>query len=342
MGIFVSRLSGTLTAEWSHQLGTALNAGIPILSILESESMKPIIKRVSKEYWLDILSAVRSGLSLHEALMRHEECFPKLFLAMLKVGEESGHLGEILIELSKYYDNMNKIAHSFRSALVWPTIELVMAICIVGLVILVQGILDVDMLGLGITGISGLIKYLLFLGGLGAIITFLFVWGKQNFDRISFLFYFLDKIPVVGKVLRTFALTRLTRGLQMTLMTGMDPFQAVDLAFDASAYPPIRNKKEQVKSVLASGGTFFESFRSIRAFDDLMLMQVHIGEESGSIPEVMDRLSDLYMDKSMNMMNTVKQIGQALFFLLIAAIIIFFIFRLFSFYYGMLTSIGTG
>lgn len=340
MAIFSAKLSGQLLAAWCRQVGNALNAGLSILSIMESEAMRPTVKRVSQRVWNDVVEALQSGSTLAGALRRREEYFPELFISMVEVGEKAGNLGEILLELADFYEQLLKLRKTFMLSLIWPIIQIIIVILVIGLVILIQGALNFDMLGLGITGFSGFLKYLAFLGVIGITCFAAYLWLRNNLTRSRWIVGILDRIPKIGTVFRTFAISRLTRSMHLTMKTGMDIYEALELSFRSAAYPPISRYYTQIKTILSTGGTIFEAFRSCRIFSDLVLMELHVAEETGTIPESMGRIADEYFEESILRAKTLTLLGGVAVGLFVAGIIIFFIFRLAFFYIGMIQSAG--
>lgn len=350
-------LSQKTLAGWCRRVGISLNAGLDVVRVLQREAhnrgggkivrssdMKqpepePTFRFFGNSIWQEIAASVAHGNSLHESLAQQDGAFSELFVSMVQVGEESGHLSETLLELADYYDRLIELRQSFLRSLILPIFELCIALVIVGIMILILGFLpDMDILGLGLVGVPGFIKYvtfLAFLGG-GGLVAYLFL--KNEVMKIKIVHYFVNYIPKIGPVFRTLALTRFTWALHLTMSTGMDIRKALTLAFSAAAYAPITDKLPTVLREIDAGGSLFEGFLAANVFDDNLLMFVQSGDESGTVPEAMHRLSGEYFQQCIDRLKTLSILGYFLIFGTVAGIIIFFIFKFFFFYLGLLNS----
>lgn len=349
-------LSQQSLAGWCRRVGLSLTAGLDIVRVLQREARSRSDKGQSSTFslvgsvtggtvWEEVAESVAHGNSLHEALVQQEGVFNELFVSMVDVGEKSGHLGETLLELADYYDQLIELRRNFLRSLMLPIFELCIALTVVGIMILVLGILQeqlggADILGLGLIGVSGLVKYVTFLAVLGVSGFVAYMFMKNNAMQFKILHYVVDYIPKIGPVFRTLALARLTWALNLTMSTGMSVHEALNLSFSAAAYGPITDKLSTVLREIDAGGSLFEGFLAAHTFDETMLMFMQSGDESGNVPEAMARLSREYFQQCIYRLKTLSIVGFFLIFSLVAGIIIFFIFKIFSFYVGMINAAG--
>ena len=167
---------------------------------------------------------------------RHRRLFPALVRELVVVGEQTGHLPEVLKQLTEHYDEQLVLRRVFIRAIAWPMMQLTMALVVVGLLIYIMGWLPatgrdrVDLLGFGLRGTSGLIVYLLFLAAVAASI-YVFIRaiaaGKLWTAHVQRL---LLRLPQIGKALRTLAVARFAWTLQLALEAAMDVKHALSLA----------------------------------------------------------------------------------------------------------------
>jgi len=332
------RLSHDHLAGWCRRVGISLNAGLDIVRVLEREAAQRSGSYSASQCWRSVSESVAQGDALYEALEQRKEQLNDLFIAMVQVGEKSGRLGETLLDLSDYYSKLVELRQSFLRSLILPIFELCIALFVVGVMILILGFLpgNMDILGLGMVGVSGFFKYVTLLVCLGAF-GFLVVWFlRKNAFHLQFVQHIVDYIPKIGPVFRTLSLARLTWALHLTMRTGMDVKEALTLSFTAAAYGPITGKLKIVLNEIESGSTLYEGFLACRYFDEMMILHFHSGDESGNLPEVMNRLSQEYFQQCVFRLKTLSVIGFFLVFMFVAGIIIFFIFSMFSFYIGQI------
>lgn len=336
------RISNEQLASWSRRVGVSLEAGLDLVRVLQREGKARSGGGFAfANCWNNIAESVVQGESLYEALLLEKEQFNDLFISMVKVGEESGHLSETMLDLADYYDRLVSMKRNFMRSLTLPLFELGVALFIVGIVILILGFLpgDVDMLGLGLVGVSGLVKYLILLAFLGFGIFGLYWFTKNNAMRLKLVHYVLNFVPKIGPLLRKLSLARLTWALNLTLRTGMDVREALRLSFTAASFGPVSDNLSRILEELDRGSTLFEAFLSCNSFDETLMLHLQSGEEAGGIPEAMERLSHDYFEECLNRMKTLSVFGYFLAFFLVAGIIIFFIFRMVVFIAGMYQSV---
>jgi len=321
-----------------RRVGIATNAGLPLVSSIKREAAGNRNSRL----WADVAASIEDGNSLAESLRPHQKKLTEMFVALVEVGEESGRLGETLLELADYYDRMNDIRRDFLKSLVWPIIELVAAVVVIGLMILICGWLTemtgtkIDPLGLGLIGVKGLAVYLVFLGAVVGIGCALYQFMKQSVERSRAVHYFLLRIPKLGALLKTLALTRLTWGLHLTFRTGMDVRRALTLSFRAVGFAPISDNLPAMLQTIDGGGNLTDAFLAANHLDGDLISCVDSGEQAGTLPELMTKLSTQYFQQSLLNLKVLSVFGGFAVYGCIAIVIILVIFRLASFYVGIL------
>lgn len=331
-------------ADFCRRVGISVNAGLGLIDSIKREAPR----QRSAKIWLDVVQRLEDGDSLAESLQPHQRRLGEMFVALIDVGEQSGHLGEMFNELADYYDEMLKIRRDFLKSLILPAMELGAAIVIIGIIILVLGFLqsltgaDMDILGFGLVGVSGFIKYVVFLSIVGATGTCLYFWVKQSVNRSRAVHYFLDRIPKIGKLFRLLALMKLTWGMHLTMRTGMDVRRALKLSFQGVRYAPVSDNLPIILDVLQRGGSLTDAFLSAKHLDGDLVTSVDTGEQSGSLPELMHKMSQRYLQESLLQLKIVSTVGAFVVYGCIMAVIAFMIFRIAMFYIGMLNDAAAG
>jgi len=165
--LFAPRAATKPMTELLRRIGLSLEAGIDIRKVLANESARttgPMRSRV-----LDMSDAVSRGSPLAEAMARTGEYFPQLVRELVNIGEQTGHLPEVLRQLVVHYEQQQALRRSFTSTIAWPMIQLGMSLAVIGFLIWFSGVIrgmtgnPTDLLGLGLTGNFGLIIYVVFL-----------------------------------------------------------------------------------------------------------------------------------------------------------------------------------
>ncbi len=326
---------------WCRRVGTSLNAGVDLLTALEREASRGRTASTRK-HWQQVLHHVRQGVSLEDALNREPKFFPELFREMVTVGSESGHLGETLLEVADYYDYMTRLKRSFLASLIWPAIELTIALVVIGVFILALGFIEnitgtrVDPLGLGLIGLPGFLVYLAFLSAIaGGIYGIYWLARKSAATSLTLQRWFL-RLPVMGKAVRHLAMARITWAMHLTFQTGMDVSRAVKISLRASLLAPFSRTVDEIHREITRGEPLFTAFQRTGVFDADFLDALLMGEQTGQIPESMKHLSGEYFSRAKNSLQGMAVLGFFLAFFAVAGIIIFAIFRIAWFYFSQI------
>ncbi len=298
--------------------------------------------------YIMIRSAVSRGEPLAEALRETGGFFPPLFCELVEVGEQSGHLAEVLRQLAENYNHQITLRRKLRSELAYPVIQLAMALSIIGGVIWLMGLIkamtgqEVDILGFGLVGTPGLIVYLAILGaiGLGGVV----LW--QNIRRGMLwtrpLQALIMNIPALSAPLVTLALARLTWSLALTMEAGMELRQALSLSLRSTHTFRFVDQIDPIWRSIRSGSELHEAMATTGVFPPRLTDAVGVGERSGRLSETMQLLSDQYQDEARAALAVLAKIAGIVVWMGVATMIIFFIFRIASFYVGILNNAARG
>ena len=319
-----------------RNLQTLLSSGVPLLKALRTAGSNVRDPRVRKAM-AAVELAVRKGEDLSAAFAR-TDAFPPLAIEMIHVGEETGELPEILRHLALHYENLHKMRRMFYAAIAWPAFQLIAAILIIGLMIAIIGALSkgtpIDVLGLGLTGTSGAITWLVLtfgtLGGLLLAYTLIVASasGKRVLDPL-----FL-RIPVIGGCLRSFALARFSWALALTQQTGMGLDRCVDTSLRATSNGAYIAVSPQVTAMVMAGEEITDALRETRLFPETFLQTVEVADASGTLPESLERLSPHLEEDARRSLTMLVAVAGGLIWVMVAGFIIFLIFRLAFFYIG--------
>ena len=316
-----------------HQLG----AGLAIRQVLKKQSergrhsLRPITGRLS--------DALQQGTSLGRALDVEKDAFPPLFLSMVKVGENTGHIAEIFGELERYYGLELQLRRQFRSQTFLPIIQFVFAVAILAGVIYIVGILGGNKPMLTIFGLSGAAGSLAFLGAvasvLGTIAALYFIvsrLGRQQawMDRI------LLGTPALGSCLRALAMSRFTLALQLTLDSGLSITKALQLSLDATGNAYFAAAADDIVRALNNGQTLHEALEASGVFASDFLEMIASSEVSGSVPEMMRVLAQQYQEETARQLTMLTRVAAGAVWCGVAAFIIWAIFRLAGVYFDAL------
>ena len=171
--LFAPRIGLKRLAQLSHRLGTALDAGVEVRKSWDREAQSgPAYHRARMQ---QISRAISRGQSVPEAVRQTGDYFPEFFREMVELGDRTGRLDRVLKRLADHYDHLVSLRWIFLAGIAWPVIELLIAIGVIGVLIAVLGWVSrvtgetTDLLGFGLVGVPGLIRYAVLLSRLSRL-----------------------------------------------------------------------------------------------------------------------------------------------------------------------------
>ncbi len=337
--LFSPRISTRHLAELCQRVATALHAGVDVRTVWRNEARRS--QRIAaRAKFRAISEAIERGADIREALDATGDYFPELFREIAHVGSQTGHLDEAFAQLGENYEFQLALRRGFLTSIAWPLIELGLAVLIIGFLIWVLGVIGsirgttIDILGFGLVGTPGLVKYCTFLAVVAGAVFFLWQAIRRGLAWTRPVQRFLIRLPGLGTAIESLALGRLSWALHLTLNAGMDARRAVALAVKASRNARYTDQMRSIDSWIAQGGSLYEAFDQAMVFPQQFMDVLAVGEQTGMVVESMKKLADQYREKSQAAMKVLAVVGFFLTFALIAAIMIALIFRIFSFYLG--------
>lgn len=329
-------------ATFCRSLATMLHSGVNILKAFKvagGKSHHPRLKRISEE----IIDQLRKGSDVSTAMREQGGAFPELMIDLVHVADQTGALPEVLKALADHYDNLVRLRRTFLGAITLPVIQLLAAIFIVagliwllGMIGSMNGTKPFDVLGLGLTGTAGALTWLGGCFGTAVAGTFLYFFLANGLKGRMFVHQLLLRIPVIGGCLQSFALARFSWAFALTQQAGMSINPSLESSLKATGNGAYAASIPVVTAMVTEGEDLSYALMETKLFPREYLELVRVGEASGTVPETLDRLSPQLEDqarRSLSAMTTA--LGWAIWGF-VAAIIIFFIFRIALMYVGLI------
>jgi type II secretory pathway component PulF len=323
-----------------RRLSTALGAGVDVRKVWTREAERatgPARKRFES-----IVSAINKGTPMAEAVAACGNYFPELFRAMLHVGEKAGHQSEVLREMAERYEHQIVLRRAFINAIWWPMTQLGLAIAVIGLLIWVMGMLPtqngkpIDILGFGLIGTDGLVKYLLIIGGIALVIALIVRAIMRGALWVRPVQRLILRIPKIGRAFQTLALARLAWTMHVTFGSGMELKEAITLSLRSSRNAEYSETADAVWTSIRRGSDLHDALDSTASYPREFLDTIEVGEQSGRLSESLGKLAEQYEDEARAAMAILTRMLGFLVWLLVAGLIIMMIFRLAGFYLGII------
>ena len=292
------------TQAISAELAVLLRAGLPIDSALKVQI--DMCSKASLESLLqELLETVKGGKPLSEGLAAYPEYFGTFYVNMVRSGEASGRLGEVLQRLAEYLERQREVRSSVVSALTYPAIlacvALISVAVMLGFVVPQFEALFADM-GEGLPGMTRLVIalgdvvrgwgwLLLLLGGL--LVVVLRRWlrggeGQRWRDRR------LLALPVLGGLVEKYELARFARTAGTLLDNGVPLLTAVNIASNTVGNTVVRGTLDGLPGSIKAGRRVSDTLAESDGFSPLMVQMVRVGEESGRLDEMLLELAKVY------------------------------------------------
>ena len=288
---------------FSRQLHSLLKAGIPITRALTGlqESAAPAMAEVVR----NTRESLESGNALSMSMARQHGVFSGFYIAMVKVGELTGRLDEVFLRLFHHLAFERLMRDQVKSALRYPTfVVIVMAIAIVVINLFVIPAFQKVFEGFGaqlplmtrvLIGFSHFCvvgwPYLL-AGSVAAVFGFR-SWvatepGRYTWDRLRL------RLPVAGKILRKATLARFARSFALALRSGVPVVQAMAVVSSTVENDYIARAIDKMRENVERGDSVLHTAAASHIFTPIVLQMIGVGEESGTLDEMLSEVADFY------------------------------------------------
>ncbi|NLE37465.1 MAG: hypothetical protein GX621_05510 [Pirellulaceae bacterium] len=340
--LFSPRIRNPELARLCRRLSTSLAAGIDLRSIWRREAGASGRGALLARF-RTVRDAVADGESMADGLDACGDFFPPLFRQLARVADETGGGAEVFRQLAEHYDEGIRRRRIFLAACTWPFLQLTATVFIVGLLIWIMGMIgdgQTDVLGFGWTGRSGLIRYVALVSCIGLVAALLIRAFQRGVMWIRPIQRAVLRVPFIGPPLETLALSRLAWVMHLTMNTGMDVRRALRLSLESTNHARYIDQIPTIDRAIAGNDTIHEAFLQAGNYPADFLDSLAVGEESGRLIASMEHLSEQYQDRARSALAALMTVAGFLVWAVVAAIIVFIIFRLFFFYLGVLNDAG--
>lgn len=289
---------------FTRQLATMISAGITLLDALEILSIQienPGFKKVVS----NVAEDIRTGNDLSKALSKYPKCFSDIYVNMVKAGEVSGQIDEILVRLAEYLEDAAKLKREIKSAMTYPVVSLVLILGItmflmIGVVPSFKPVfesLDIELPGItqAVLDASDIIKdnWLATLGVLVAIVIGLVVF-KRTRQGARIIDWLKLKAPVFGPLFRKVALSRFSRTFSTLVKSGVPILGALEIVAATSGNSIINDAVLDAKESVKNGNTLAEPLSKSWVFPPMVTRMISIGEKSGALEGLLEKISTFY------------------------------------------------
>jgi len=306
---------------FSRQLSTLLNAGLPLLQSLRNVVNQTQNKNL-KIVLDNIITSVEGGSAFSASLAKHPTVFNRVFVSLVAAGEASGTLDKALERLANQQEKDAEILSKVRGAMIYPAVVLLVMIAVVGFII-IKVLPQVQIMYEGIPGANlpfitkvllGVSKFIikfwlviLIVIGLGVFL--LSRWartggGEQIIDKAKM------KIWPIGQLFMKMYMARFARTGQTLVASGVPLIQMLEITGDAISNVHVEKSLQKATEKVKGGKSLSTSLTGDPNFLELVPNMLAIGEQSGSLEEMMGKIADYYereVEREINNIQTLVE-----------------------------------
>lgn len=301
-------------ALFTRQMATMMKAGVPLVQSfeivgdgLENPRMRALV--------IEIKDGVAAGTGFAASLRQHPKYFDDLFCSLVDSGEQSGALETMLDRIATYKEKTEQLKAKIKKAMTYPLAVLSIALIVTG-ILLVKVVpqfadtfssfgAELPAFTLFVMDISNVVQDIWYVI-LGGIIVGLYIFGQarlksQKFsdgvDRVTL------KLPVIGGIVYNSVIARFSRTLSTTFAAGVPLIDALTSCAGAAGNALYRDSIFRIRDEVSTGMTMHSCLRSQGIYPAMMIQMTAIGEESGSLDEMLDKVAEYYEDEVDNMVD---------------------------------------
>ena len=306
-------------AVFTRQLATMLKAGVPLVQsfdIVAEGAEKPRMKELVS----NVRNDVASGSGLAPSLAKYPRLFDDLFCSLVASGEDSGTLETMLDRVATYKEKTEQLKAKIKKALTYPTAVVVVAI-VVTAILLIKVVpqfaetfrsfgSDLPAFTLFVLHISNFVQKWWFVILL-MIVAAIFLFREAKLRSVKFA-EFLDRLilraPIFGGIVHDSVVARFSRTLATTFAAGVPLVDALESTAGAAGNSVYAKAIRQIKDDVTSGSTLYSSTKATGLFPNMLLQMMSIGEESGALDEMLDKVANHYEEAVDNAVDSLSSL----------------------------------
>lgn len=292
-------------AIFVRQLATMMKAGVPltqsfeiVADSLENPSMKELVLKIKAD--------IEAGSNFATALRKHPKYFDDLFCSLVESGEQSGTLETMLERVATYKEKSELLKAKIKKAMKYPIAVIIVAIIVTAILLIKVVPVFADLFaGFGaelpaftqfVVNMSNwMVKYYLVFFVILAILAVSFAQAKLRSQKFrNFLDKLALKLPIFGDIVYKSIIARFCRTLSTTFAAGVPLIDALDSTAGATNNIVFYEATQRIKEDVATGQQMQFAIRSTNLFPSMVIQMVGIGEEAGSLEEMLDKAATYY------------------------------------------------
>ena len=326
------RVRNELLTIFTRQLATLLQAGLPLLRALEILHRQE--RNANLKFILSTLCEnVQSGNNLSDSMAQHPKAFDRLYVNMIRAGEAGGVLDRVLDRLAMFMEKSVRLKKRIKAAMTYPTVVITIAFLIVWLLMvfvvpkfqsmisgrkgasmpaLTQIVIDISRLLVDYWYITPLVIF-----GLITLVKSVLASqvGKRVWDTIVF------RMPRIGTFVTIAAVARFTRTFGTLMASGVPILQALTITRDTMSNVVLAGALSTVHDRVRDGEPLSVPLEQTKVFPAMVTSMIQVGEETGQLPDMLNRVADTYDEEVDNTVGALTSIIEPLLIIFLAVVV---------------------
>jgi len=347
----VRKLKANQVADYCRNIGQLLGSGITLVRALKIISEDESIKEKEREIYADILKSVQSGMPLSDAMSDEGAAFPTLLINMFRSAETAGNMDKVSLQMASYYDKEYRMAKKISSSMTYPKI---LGVLIVAVVAIIMGYVipqfkslfsTMESLPIATTvllAISDFVKTKWYVLIMVAIVLFIAYKVLMAIPSIQLKINKLElKLPLIGKLRKIIYTARFARTLSSLYSAGIPILACLEISRTTIDNKYIEKQFDAVIATVKGGGNLSEAIDLVDGFTKKLTSSILVGEESGSLDNMLTSIADQMEYDSEVAMNRLVSYIEPVMIVIMALMVGFIMIAVIKPIYGSYQSIAT-
>lgn len=329
---FGKRITERDVALFTRQLATMMKAGVPLLQAFDI-SAKGHSNAAFTKILLDVRAEVETGSNLADAFRKYPVYFDSLFCNLIAAGETGGVLDSLLDKLATYKEKIIAIKGKIKSAMIYPSAIIVTAFVITAVILIyvIPAFKELfSSFGADLPGPTQLVIWLsdlfveywwLIFGGIGGTIWGLVTVYKRSPSMQVSADRLLLRVPIIGDIVRKATIARWSRTLSTLFTAGVPLVEALDSVAGAAGNQVYADATKIIQADVSAGSTLNFSMQRSNLFPNMVLQMTAIGEESGALDDMLDKVADFYEEEVDNAVAALSSLLEPMIMVILGVLI---------------------
>ncbi|MCB0357447.1 MAG: type II secretion system F family protein, partial [Bdellovibrionales bacterium] len=335
---------------FTRQFSVLVGAGIPIVDSIDAmigPGKTPVMNATLKS----VVNDIEKGKRLADALSVHSKVFDKMYVNLVKAGEEGGVLDEVLQRLAAYIEKSVKLKGKIKGAMFYPVAVIIIAILvIIGILVFVvpnfvkmfqDAGKELPALTQMVVDSSNFVlsRWYIVIGACVAIPYAFKMYistaeGKINFDKI------MINVPLFGSLIQKGAIARFSRTLSTLLSAGVRIIDSLDIAASTAGNYVVEQNILDAKESISKGKSIADPFKKSKYIPDMVTQMIAVGEQTGALDTMLSKIADFYEDEVETAADALTSLIEPLLMVFLGGIIAVLVIAMYLPIFDLASSVG--